>query len=57
MNESKALATLIWLLQHETDVNKKAIILQSYVQQFGAIPNWLKEGIEMLMRYNEKEKR
>ena len=45
MNEPKALATLVWLLQHETNVNKKAIMLQSYVQQYGSIPNWLKEDI------------
>ncbi len=50
MKESRALAVLIWMLQHETDVNKKAIILQSYVQQYGAVPNWLKVSIEMLMR-------
>lgn len=50
MNERKALAALIWMLQHETDVNKKTIILQSYVQQYGAVPNWLKVSIENLMR-------
>lgn len=50
MSEPNAVAILILLMQHETDVNKKAIILQSYIQRYGPVPKGLKEDIEMLMR-------